>query len=91
MGYWAAWREAPVAIFEITALYTLSALSFAACGALVLADGKWVLAGWPDNWAEYFNAIMSITGIGILSLGLNQPRAAGRYQLELGPTFWRDR
>ncbi len=83
--YWATRLEAPVSIFGVTALYLLSALSFVACGAVLLIDGKWVLDGRPDNWAEHFNAIMSITGItgiGALSLGLNQSRAARRHQLE---------
>ena len=51
----------------------------------MLHGQKWVLDARPDNWAEHFNAIMSIagiTGIGALSLGLNQSRAARRHQQE---------
>lgn len=83
--YWIVRTEAPVFIAGITVLYLLSALSFLACGAMLLHDRSWVLDGRPDNWAEHFNAIMSIagiTGIGSLSLALNQSRAARRHRHE---------
>lgn len=83
--YWRGRDEAPLAIAGLTVLYSLAALSFLACGAHLFYDGNWVLAGRPDNWAERFNAIMSvagITGVGALSLGLNQSRAARRHRIE---------
>ncbi len=83
--YWGTRSESPVSISGITLLYLLTALSFAACGAVLLSDGKWMLDARPNNWAENFNAIMSIagiTGIGALSIGLNQARAARRHRLE---------
>lgn len=80
--YWSVRSEAPASIAGVTVLYLLAALSFLACGAMLLHDRAWVLDTRPDNWAEHFNAIMSIvgiTGIGALSLGLNQSRAARRH------------
>jgi diguanylate cyclase (GGDEF)-like protein len=83
--YWIVRSEAPVFIAGVTVLYVLSALSFVACGAMLLHGREWTLAGRPDNWAEHINAIMSIagiTGIGALSLALNQSRAARRHRQE---------
>ncbi len=83
--YWGVRAESPFSIAGMTMLYVLSALSFLACGAMLLHEGTWVLSGRPDNWAEHLNAIMSIagiTGIGALSLALNQSRAARRHRQE---------
>jgi diguanylate cyclase (GGDEF)-like protein len=80
--YWTDRSEAPASIAGINVLYLLAALSFLACGAMLLHGRAWVLDNRPDNWAEHFNAIMSIvgiTGIGALSLGLNQSRVARRH------------
>ncbi len=83
--YWNARREAPVSIFAITTLYLLTALSFLLCGGVLLQARSWTLDAQPNNWAENLNAIMAlagITGIGALSLGLNQSRAARRHRIE---------
>lgn len=83
--YWIVRFEAPVSIAGMTTLYLLSALSFLLCAMTLLHDRVWVLDGRPDNWAERFNAVMSIagiTGIGALSLALNQARAASRHRQE---------
>lgn len=83
--YWTARAEALSSIAAMTVLYGLAALSFFACGTILLHEAQWVLDGRPDNWAEQFNAIMciaGITGIGALSLGLNHARAARRHRLE---------
>ena len=83
--YWTVRSEAPVSIAGMTTLYLLSALSFLLCAMMLLHDRVWVLDGRPDNWAERFNAVMSIagiTGIGALSLALNQARAASRHRQE---------
>lgn len=85
MQYWNARAEAPSSIAALSALYALSAISFYACGTIIAHEGAWVLDGRPDNWAERFNAVMciaGITGIGALSLGLNNARAARRHRLE---------
>jgi diguanylate cyclase (GGDEF)-like protein len=83
--YWSARGEAPSSILAMTALYVATAVSFIACGVVLLAEGRWVLGAPPDNWAEHFNAIMciaGITGVGALSLGLNHARAARRHHEE---------
>lgn len=83
--YWNARREAPTSITGVAALYMLTCLSFLACSVALFVDGKWTLTQRPDNWAESFNAIMAIagiTGIGALSLGLNQSRVARRHRIE---------
>jgi diguanylate cyclase (GGDEF)-like protein len=83
--YWNARREAPVSIFAITTLYLLTALSFLLCGGVLLQARSWTLDAQPNSWAENLNAIMAlagITGIGALSLGLNQSRAARRHRIE---------
>lgn len=83
--YWVARREAPSSIVAMVALYGLTALSFFACATILTHEQNWVLSGRPDNWAERFNAIMciaGITGVGALSLGLNNARAARRHREE---------
>lgn len=83
--YWAVRDEAFIPITALTILYTMAALSFLACGIMLLKDRTWVLSGRPENWAEQFNALVSIvgiTGIGALSLGLNHARAARKHRLE---------
>lgn len=83
--YWQAREEAPFSITAVTGLYALTTTSFLACSAVLFYDGQWALEGRPDNWAENLNAIMSIagiTGIGALSLGLNQSRAVRRHRQE---------
>ncbi|MEO3389066.1 diguanylate cyclase [Mesorhizobium sp. CAU 1741] len=85
LQYWSVRAEARSSITALTALYVLTALSFFACGTIMLHEGSWVLLRHPDNWAEKFNAIMciiGITGIGALSLGLNNARAARRHRDE---------
>jgi diguanylate cyclase (GGDEF)-like protein len=83
--FWSARNEAPSSIAVMTTLYGATALSFFACGTILAHEGDLVLHRWPDNWAEQFNAIMcitGITGIGAISLGLNNQRAARRHHLE---------
>ncbi|HWV22155.1 MAG TPA: GGDEF domain-containing protein [Devosia sp.] len=66
-------------------LYCITALSFLACAAVLLADGDAVISRPPSNWAEDFNSIMSLvglTGIGALTLTLHYARAAHRHHTE---------
>lgn len=83
--YLAARAEAPMLLTSTALLYGLTGLSFLACGIVPLIDGVFVLDGPPNNWAEQFNSIMNligITGIGALSLTLNQSRATRRHRQE---------
>lgn len=85
LHYWTARSEDISSIAAMSVLYGLTAISFFACAAIIAHEASWVLQVRPDNWAERFNAVMSIagiTGIGALSLGLNNARAARRHRLE---------
>lgn len=81
--YWRARAEAPAPVMGITSLYTLTAISFTLCAAVLIWDGKMVLGAAPDNWAEDLSlavCIASMTGIGALSLALHQWRVAARHR-----------
>lgn len=83
--YWLSRHEAPTPLYGITALYTLTAISFALCGGVLIADGKLVLGHAPNNWAEDFSlavCIAGMTGIGALSLALHQWRQAALHRQE---------
>ena len=83
--YWLSRREAPTPLYGITALYTLTAISFVLCAAVLIADGKLVLGHAPDNWAEDVSlavCIAGMTGIGALSLALHQWRQAAFHRQE---------
>ena len=85
MQYWNARAEAPSPIAALSTLYALAAVSFYACGTIIAHEQTWVMRVHPDNWAEKFNAIMciaGITGIGALSLGLNNARAARKHRAD---------
>jgi diguanylate cyclase (GGDEF)-like protein len=77
--YWQGRAEAPAPSVAITALYVATGLSFAICAVVLAANGQWVLGHAPHNWSENVNTIVGIagvTGIGALSLALNQSRLA---------------
>ncbi|TBZ95836.1 GGDEF domain-containing protein [Rhizobium leguminosarum] len=83
--YWLARAEAPAPLLGITALYTLTAISFVLCATVLIADGKLVLGHAPSNWAEDLSlavCIAGMTGIGALSLALHQWRLAARHRLD---------
>ncbi|MBB4573290.1 GGDEF domain-containing protein [Rhizobium sp. MC63] len=83
--YWLARAEAPAPLLGIAALYTLTAISFLLCAAVLVSDGKLVLGKAPSNWAEDLSlaiCIAGMTGIGALSLALHQWRLAARHRLE---------
>jgi diguanylate cyclase (GGDEF)-like protein len=83
--FWAGRAESQAAMTVNAALYGLTAISFAACSAMLIADSSWVLTAPPDNWAEDFNSIMALTGltgIGAITLTLHHSRSARRHRKE---------
>ncbi|MBZ9681236.1 MULTISPECIES: sensor domain-containing diguanylate cyclase [unclassified Mesorhizobium] len=77
--YWKGRDEAPALTIGITALYSATATSFGLCAMVLAWEGKLVLGHAPSNWAEEFSLVVviaSMTGIGALSLALNQGRLA---------------
>eukprot|EP00913_Durusdinium_trenchii_P026970 g25305.t1 len=83
--YWHARMEAPGPLAGMAALYAVSGISFAVCGAVLIGDGRMRLGHAPDNWAETLNigiCIAGMTGIGALSLALHQWRLAALHRQE---------
>lgn len=83
--YWRAREQSPLSIVALSGLYAIAGVSFLACGLVLIYERQWQLVGRPANWAESFNAVVSIagiTGIGALSLGLNHSRMASRLSKE---------
>ncbi|MDB5561581.1 MAG: diguanylate cyclase [Hyphomicrobiales bacterium] len=77
--YWGMRREAPLPLAVVAALYVTVGVSFLICGIMIAVVSPLVLQGPLENWAEDLNVIVSIigiTGIGALSLALNQSREA---------------
>ncbi|MGD9738100.1 MAG: GGDEF domain-containing protein [Bauldia sp.] len=77
--YWLARAEAPASIAGLALLYAITGISFALCGAVLVGQGQLRIGYAPDNWAEdllLIVAIVGLTGIGALSLALNQSRLA---------------
>ncbi|WP_027166312.1 GGDEF domain-containing protein [Mesorhizobium sp. WSM3224] len=83
--YWRGRAEAPVHLIGVALLYSLTAASFVLCAAALAWDGRLVLGHAPSNWAEDLSLVIviaSMTGIGALSLALNQGRLARHHQRE---------
>lgn len=83
--YWAARAESPTQMTVGAILFHLTGLSFFCCAAVLVWDGQAVLTAPPSNWAEYFNSLMAIvglTGLGALTLTMNQSRATRRYRTD---------
>ncbi|UCI05526.1 GGDEF domain-containing protein [Mesorhizobium sp. B1-1-8] len=81
--YWKGRAEAPAPLIGVTLLYSLTAASFVLCSAVLVQDGKLVLGHAPSNWAEDLSLVIviaALTGIGGLSLALNQMRLARHHQ-----------
>ncbi len=77
--YWKGRAEAPAQLVGVALLNSLTAASFVLCAAVLAWDGKVVLGHAPSNWAEDLSLVIviaSMTGIGALSLALNQGRLA---------------
>ena len=83
--YWPGRAEARFPMTANAALYLLTAISFALCSAVLVYEQRWVLTERPLNWAEDLNSIVIIiglTGIGALSLTLNQFRSVRLHRLQ---------
>jgi diguanylate cyclase (GGDEF)-like protein len=83
LEFWRAREEAPVLVRAIVALYGLTATTFVLCAIALVLQGDMILPAAPSNWAEEINAfvgIFSMSGIGGLSLALNQSRLARRHR-----------
>lgn len=83
--YWMARGESPLLMTTNAALYFLTSVSFMACGYALAEQGQFILSARPANWAEDINSvvvIIGLTGIGTLSLTLNQARIANRHKWE---------
>lgn len=86
MTAWVYFRhrsDAPIPMVSIAVMYAACGISFGLCGLLLLLDRQWIIGHALRNWAEDLNivlAVASMTGIGALSLGLNQARNAARHR-----------
>ena len=83
--HWAARAEFPLLMTANAVLYFIAAASFFACGYALAHEGQFILTARPANWAEDINSIVVIaglTGIGTLSLTLNQARISNRHKQE---------
>ena len=77
--YWRARAESPLLMTANAVFCVIMAASFIACGYALAEQGQMVLTSRPANWAEDINSIMAIAGLsgmGALSLTLNQMRIA---------------
>lgn len=82
--YWHGRAEAPLTMVANALLYSVTGVSFLLCAIPLLSSRAWILDTRPSNWAEDINsiaAIIGLTGIGAVSLALNQARIARRHQV----------
>ncbi|MFK0688230.1 GGDEF domain-containing protein [Mesorhizobium sp. IMUNJ 23033] len=83
LEYWKGRSESAVPIIGVATLYSITAVSFLLCATVLARDGKLVLGHAPSNWAEDLSLVIVIacmTGIGALSLALNQGRLAQHHR-----------
>ncbi|MDQ2633242.1 MAG: GGDEF domain-containing protein [Pseudomonadota bacterium] len=84
LTYLRRWRDSPFALGGLAFLYLVTGVSFALCGAVIVASGQWSIGYPPQNWAEELNTVISIlalTGAGAMTLSVDQMRLARRNQL----------
>lgn len=83
--FWEGRAEAPLWVTGISALYSITAISFIPCAVMIYLKGPLVLSAPPSGWAEDVNSIMGLiglTGIGAMSLAVNQARVARHHRAE---------
>lgn len=76
-NFWAARREAPGTLIGLSAFYFAIGLSFLPRAALVVLDGRAIMPGPPQNWAQTASLaliVASVPALGALTLALNQQR-----------------
>jgi len=81
--YWLARAESPLLMTTNAAFSIVTAASFIACGYALAEQGQLILTSRPSNWAEEINSIVAIAGLsgmGALSLTLNQMRIANGHK-----------
>ncbi len=81
--YWLARAESPLLMTANTVFCAVTAASFIACGYALAEQGQFILTSRPANWAEEINSIVAVAGLsgmGALSLTLNQMRIANGHK-----------
>lgn len=76
-NFWAARKEAPQTLIGLSAFYFLNGLLFLPRAALVAIEGKAVMPGPPQNWAQTAGLALIVASVpvfGALTLALNQQR-----------------
>lgn len=77
--YWGARHQAPTAVTSLCVLYSAVGVSFVLCAVMLGIDGRPVIEGAPQGWAEDLSLLIMIAcvpGIGAITLALNQSRLA---------------
>lgn len=85
LHYWQSRSEAPALISVLTGLYVIVGLSFLVCAAVILMETPIYRVRNPNNWAENLNAlaaIIGLSGIGAISLALNQSRLVRHLRMD---------
>lgn len=84
--YWAGRnQDAKWAMSATSVLYLATSISFFLCPIPLLLAGDYIVTISPSNWAEDINSfvvIVGLTGIGGMSLSLNQMRRAREHRAE---------
>lgn len=83
--FWQGRREAPLWVSAISGLYSVASLSFVPCAIVIFSKGALILEAPPSGWAEDLNSIVglvALTGIGALTLAVNQARLARQHREE---------
>jgi len=83
LHYWRARSESPILMTANVVFCAVMAASFIACGYALAQQSQFILTSRPANWAEDINSIMAIAGLsgmGALSLTLNQMRIANGHK-----------
>src|SRR5690606_3762732 len=61
--YLRRWREAPLSIGGLSALYFVAGTSFLLCAGVIVATAQWSIGYPPDNWAEKLNTIVAVLAL----------------------------